>query len=319
MHVVELLKQHEQEVTFSVEITPPIRGTSIDSIFEIIETILPYHPLWIDVTSHAADVEWVNQGDQDVIEKRLQRRSPGTIAICGAIEHKFGIPMVPHLLCSGFTREETEDALIDLNYLGIDNVLAIRGDGPPKDLPMGRSANNYAIDLVKQIKSMNRGKYLEQAAQPTNFSVGVSCYPEKHFQAPSFESDISHFLNKQEVGADYAVTQMFFDNQKYFDFIDRLESRINIPIIPAFKILTSDKQLETIKKYFHVDFPNQLVDRMENAKTPDNMEAVGVQWAYEQCLELLDRGHKHFHFYIMKKTVPLLAVLQRLATYLNQE
>ena len=312
MKVTEIFEQTKSDITFSIEITPPMRGTSIDTIFDVIKDIKPFKPLWIDVTSHGADTQWIASGGPGTYKKRTQRKSPGTIAICGAIEYKFGIPTVPHMLCNGFTCEETEDSLIDLAYLGINNVLAVRGDDRPKAPPEDRTVNHYALDLVKQIQDMNDGKYLHQEAVGTDFCVGVACYPEKHFEAPNVDFDIERLEAKQNGGAKYAVTQMFFDNRHFYSFLKRIDDRIHIPIIPAFKILTGLNQLVSIPKNFYVDIPQELVKRVEAASSNAEIEKIGVEWTYEQCMDLIDKGHTHFHFYIMKKTGPLIDLLNRL-------
>ncbi|MCB0326794.1 MAG: methylenetetrahydrofolate reductase [Bdellovibrionales bacterium] len=314
MDIPGLLEKYKHHFSFSVEITPPIRGKSIDTIFSVINEIRDFGPQWIDVTSHSAGIEWVKNDESETYKKRRYRKSPGTIAICAAIEHKFNIPTVPHLLCHGFTREETEDALIDLHYLGIKNVLAIRGDGTPKNPPVGRSKNNYALDLVAQIEQMNCGHYLYQEAQESDFCVGVACYPEKHFEAPNFNFDIEHLKKKQNAGAKYCLTQMFFDNQKFFEFEKKLQKQVHIPVIPALKIFTRKEQLVSISKNFHVEIPQALVDRVEKYSKPEDIQKIGVEWALEQCEELIAEGHSHIHFYIMKQTRPLVELLSKLST-----
>ncbi len=312
MKVTELLQQKPNALTMSVEITPPRRGKGIDSLFKAVAAIEDFKPLWIDVTSHSADVEWIRHPGVGTYRKRLHRKSPGTIAICGAIEHKFGFPTVPHLLCNGFTCEETEDALIDLHYLGVRNVLAIRGDGKPKEIPEDRSANRYATELISQIKNMNRGQYLDQQAEPTDFCVGVACYPEKHFEAPNLQFDIDHFVAKQQAGAEYAITQMCFDNEKFYEFMDKIKGQITIPVIPALKILTSKEQLVNVTKHFHVNIPHQFVRQIETAKSKAEVKQKGIEWACQQCLDFFDHGYTHVHFYIMKNTEPFVEVMQRL-------
>ncbi|MEI6789960.1 MAG: methylenetetrahydrofolate reductase, partial [Myxococcaceae bacterium] len=302
MKITELLKNKKQDsVTISVEITPPVRGHSIDTLFKIVDDILPYNPLWIDVTSHASGVLWVpTQTNQ--YEKRLYKKTPGTIAICAAIEHKFNIPTVPHLLCHGFSREETEDALIDLSFLGIQNIMALRGDGSPKDRRSDRTYNSYALDLVAQVQHMNQGKFLSTEGEPTDFEVGIACYPEKHFEAPNLDWDVEYLIQKQNAGAKYAIAQMFFDNHKFLDFYTERSNNLKIPIIPATKIISSPEQLVKLSKYFYINFPNLLVSQMRQAKTKTESGEVGIEWAYQQCLDLIEHGHRHLHFYVMKDT-----------------
>lgn len=312
MKISELLKSKKKDsVTISVEITPPVRGHGIETLFKIIDDILPFSPLWIDVTSHASGVEWVPT-QKNQFEKRLYRKTPGTIAICAAIEHKFNIPTVPHLLCHGFTREETEDALIDLSFLGIQNVMALRGDGSQKPKRDDKTYNNYTVDLVSQIQAMNQGHFLMTQGEPTSFDVGVACYPEKHFEAPNLDWDVEHFVVKQNSGANYAVTQMFFDHEKFFKFYEAISGKIHIPVLPATKILSSADQLVKISKYFHIDFPNPLVQQMKEANTELKASEVGLEWAHQQCLSLIDQGHKHLHFYVMKDTRLFCALMKRL-------
>lgn len=312
MKITELLKKKKQDsVTISVEITPPLRGHSIDTLFRIVDDILPYSPLWIDVTSHASGVLWVPT-QTNHYEKRIYKKTPGTIAICAAIEHKFNIPTVPHLLCHGFSREETEDALIDLSFLGIQNVMALRGDGSPKERRLDRTYNGYALDLVSQVQQMNQGRFLSTEGEPTNFEVGIACYPEKHFEAPNLDWDIEYLIQKQNAGAHYAVTQMFFDNCQFFDFCAKVREGVHVPIIPATKIISSPEQLVKLSKYFYINFPNLLASQMRQAKTKSESNEIGIEWAYRQCLDLIKHGHRHLHFYIMKDTSLFCLLMRRL-------
>jgi methylenetetrahydrofolate reductase (NADPH) len=301
MKVIEHLERASNPL-ISYEIIPPKRGGSADDMLEVVEELMPFDPPFIDVTSHSAEVTY-EQADDGTWKRRVTRKRPGTIGLCAAIEARFGIDTVPHLLCRGFTREETEDALIELNYLGIDNVLAIRGDdkGYSKDIAPNRSRNEYAIDLVRQIDDMNDGEYLEDLveAEATDFCVGVGGYPEKHFEAPNLTWDIMRLKRKVEAGADYVVTQMFFDNEKYFDFVERCRDvGIDVPIVPGIKILTKKRHLRTLPKYFHTDLPEPLVAEVD-AADPEHVEDIGVEWAIKQSEELLDAGVPCIHFYIM--------------------
>ncbi|MBL4819065.1 MAG: methylenetetrahydrofolate reductase [Deltaproteobacteria bacterium] len=312
MTVTDLLRAKKPDnLTISVEITPPTRGNSIETMFRIMDDILPFSPLWIDVTSHASGVEWIPT-QTNHYKKRIFRKSPGTIAICAALEHKFNIPMVPHLLCHGFSCEETEDALIDLGFLGIQNIMALRGDGSPKEKRADKTYHNHAVDLIDQIQHINQGKYLSTEGQPTDFEIGVACYPEKHFEAPNLEWDVEYFVAKQNRGADYAVTQMFFDNSPFFNFEQLIADQVHIPIIPATKIVSSSKQLVKLSKFFHVDFPSQLVNQMMDAKTPLEASEVGLDWTYQQCLNLIENNHRHLHFYLMKNTDLFCSLMRRL-------
>jgi len=315
MKVIEHLERAQGRPFISFEIIPPVRGGNVQQLLALIDDLVKYRPPFIDITSHAAEViyEETSQGFQ----RRVKRKRPGTLGVCALIQNKWDVDAVPHILCRGFTREETEDFLIELRYLGIDNVLAVRGDdsGYEKPLQFGRSANLYALDLVKQIADMNRGKYLERDlldAEPTRFSIGVAGYPEKHFEAPNLLTDVRHVKEKIDAGADYVVTQMFFDNRLYFDFVDACrEQGIEAPIIPGIKILTSRKQLTSIPRVFHVDIPEALSLEVES-EPADRAEDVGVEWALAQSRELLERGAPAIHFYVMQSSRAIQKVLSKL-------
>lgn len=299
----------------SFEIIPPVRGGNVQDLLGLIDDLVQYHPPFIDITSHAAEVIFEEKAQG--FERRVKRKRPGTLGVCALIQNKWGVDAVPHILCRGFTREETEDFLIELRYLGIDNVLAVRGDdsGYEKPLQHGRSANLYAFDLVRQIADMNRGRYLEEDlldAEPTSFSIGVAGYPEKHFEAPNLLTDIRHAREKIEAGADYVVTQMFFDNRLYFRYLDQCrEQGIEAPIIPGIKILSSRKQLSSIPRVFHVDIPEALSLEVES-QPAERAEDVGVEWALAQCRELLEHGVPAIHFYVMQSSRAIRKVLEKL-------
>jgi methylenetetrahydrofolate reductase (NADPH) len=314
MKVVEIYDRAESP-PISYEIIPPRRGGSVEGILELVEELLPYDPPFIDVTSHAAQAMYEELPDGS-IRRHIKRKRPGTLGICAAIQNRFRIPTVPHLLCLGFTREETEDALIELNYLGIDNVMALRGDdfGFKKPHRPDRTVNQYAEDLVSQIAAMNRGEYLEDLmdATPTDFCVGVAGYPEKHSEAPNLAWDIMNLKRKVEAGADYIVTQMFFDNQAYFSFVDQCRSvGIEVPIIPGIKILTGKRQLNIIPGTFHVNIPEELAAEAD-AADKDQVVEVGIEWAIRQCEELLTSGAPAVHFYIMSRAYPVKKVVEAL-------
>jgi len=246
----------------------------------------------------------------------VKRKRPGTLGVCALIQNKYAIDAVPHVLCQGFTRQETEDFLIELRYLGIDNVLAIRGDdsGYEKPLDHGRTKNRYASDLIAQIAGMNRGKYLEDLldADPANFCVGAAGYPEKHFEAPNLAADVRTVKLKVDSGADYVVTQMFFDNKHYFQFVDLCRAEgIEVPIIPGVKILTKKSHLRTIPRTFHCEIPSALADEAMSAKKDDVLE-IGVEWARIQSQELIDRGVPSVHFYIMQSSQAINSLLPQL-------
>jgi len=315
MKVIEHLANAKHPL-ISVEIIPPKRGGNVQQIHQAIETILPYSPPFIDVTSHAAEVIWEEMPD-GTFKKRVKRKSPGTFGLCAAIKYKYNIDPVPHILCAGFSKEETEDALIELNYLGVENLLCIKGDNIyQRPVAEGKTANTFALDLVQQVDGMNTGKYLDDNlidAAKTEFCIGVSCYPEKHFEAPSLKFDIQNLKNKIDSGAHYAVSQMFFDNQKYFDFVKMCrEAGIEAPIIPGLKILTSKKQLNSIPKVFYINMPDELVDRILSCKDDKAVRKAGIEWAYKQSLDLLENGSPSLHFYIMHNTSPFLELMEML-------
>jgi methylenetetrahydrofolate reductase (NADPH) len=314
MKVTEHLA-NANEPLISFEIIPPLRGGDVQGLLVLIDDLVHYKPPFIDITSHAAEV--VYEETSSGIQRRVKRKRPGTLGVCALIQNKYHIDAVPHILCRGFTREETEDFLIELRYLGIDNVLAVRGDdsGFQKPLQYGRSANVYACDLVKQIDAMNHGRYLEQHlldAEPTNFCVGVGGYPEKHFEAPNLRLDVRRVKEKIESGAHYVVTQMFFDNQHYFRFVEACrEEGITVPIIPGLKILTSVKQLTSIPRTFFVEIPCELSDEVL-AASPEHVTDIGVEWALKQSQELLDRGVPSLHFYVMQSAGAIKKLMGKL-------
>ncbi|MEX0647266.1 MAG: methylenetetrahydrofolate reductase [Balneolaceae bacterium] len=300
------------EPLISFEIIPPKRGGAVHSVFESLDKIIEeVNPPFIDVTYHAAE-SYVEEQADGSLKRVVKRKRPGTIGLCAAILHRYGIDPVPHLICEGFTKEESEDALIELNYLGIHNVLAIRGDntGSQISLNMNGTANKYAIDLVNQIQSMNNGNYLEDIinAEPTDFCIGVAGYPEKHFEAPNLDWDIKRLKDKVEAGAEYIVTQMFFDNSAYFSFVERCRDHgINVPIVPGLKILTTTNHLKSLPKFFHLNIPDELTAEVD--ADPDNATNIGVKWAQKQSLELMENGAPGLHYYIMGNPQPALDVI----------
>jgi methylenetetrahydrofolate reductase (NADPH) len=297
----------------SVEIIPPRRGGDVRRIYEAVSSIMPFDPPFIDITSHAAEAVWDELPDGRW-RRRVTRKAPGTFGLCAAIKHRFDVDPVPHVLANGFTREETEDALIELNYLGIENVLVIRGDGEPRPPSEGRSVNESGLDLVHQVTAMNRGAYLEELVEstPTDFCIGVAAYPEKHVEAPNLEFDIGVLLEKQRAGAHYAVTQIFYDNEAYLRFLKAARDRgVTIPIVPGLKILTRREQVRLIPKHFGATVPERLVAEIE-AADPDRAIEVGIGWALEQTRGLFDAGVPSVHFYVMQNTAPLVALMRRL-------
>ena len=317
MKVTEHYAEAERPL-FSYEIIPPKRGSSVADVLRVVEDLAPYEPPFIDVTSHGAEVQYDELPD-GTVQKRTTRKRPGTLGLCAAIQYRFGIDAVPHILCRGFTQEETEDALIELNYLGIHNVLAVRGDdtGVNKRVRADRQVNEYASDLVAQIACMNEGNYLADLldAAPTDFCVGVGGYPEKHVDSPNLSWDVDNLKRKVEAGADYVVSQMFFDNRHFLDWSKRCrEAGIDVPIVPGLKIMTSKRQLSLLPSSFYTEIPEELAAEVQAA--PDDQVAdVGVAWAREQAEELLEAGVPGIHFYIMstaKHVVRVAAPLREL-------
>ena len=299
----------------SFEIIPPKRGSSAAQLMAVVEELMPFQPPFIDVTSHSAEAQYEELPDGSW-RRRIKRKRPGTIGICAAIKSRFGIETVPHVLCHGFTRSETEDALIELNYLGINNVMALHGDdtGYQKTLPPGTAVNRSAIELVHQIESMNRGRYLEDLidAVPTDFCIGVAGYPEKHYRAPNMTWDVQYLKRKVDAGAAYITTQMFFDNKHYTKFVERCRNAgITVPIIPGLKIFTSKRQLELLPYRFNIEIPEALASEVVEAR-PEHIREVGIQWAVQQCEELFDFGVPCIHFYIMQSANVVRKVVTRL-------
>ncbi len=296
-----------KDTLFSFEILPPLKGNTIDSICETMDVLMDFNPAFVDVTYHREEFVYQDQGD-GLLRKKITRKRPGTVGICAALGAKYKIDTIPHIICGGFTAEETEDALIDLQFLGIDNVLALRGD-PIKSQPDFRAepgGHAYASELVQQIDKMNHGIYLDpelKNTEKTNFCIGVAGYPEKHFEAPNLNTDLLYLKQKVDAGADYIVTQMFFDNQAFFDFKEKcIQAGINVPIIPGIKPLVNKKQLVGIPKHFFINLPDALVDAVMKAKDDKEVKNIGIEWCIAQCKELKAAKVPVLHFYTMGKS-----------------
>ncbi len=306
MKITEHIK-NANKTLFSFEILPPLKGDSIDSIYHGIDPLMEFKPSFIDVTYHREDYVEKKRSDGSFVKVATKKR-PGTVAICAAVMHKYNIDTVPHIICGGFTREDTENALIDLNFLGIDNVLALRGDNAKNEniFTPEDGGNTNSLDLIHQIKNMNSGIYMDEElsnANITNFCIGAAAYPEKHHDAPNLKTDMKFLKRKVESGAEFIVTQMFFDNQKYFEFVAKCrENGIMVPIIPGIKPLTTKSQLTLLPKLFHIDLPDTLTDEIEQAKTSDAVKEIGIEWAIRQCKELIDAKVPVLHFYTMGKS-----------------
>jgi methylenetetrahydrofolate reductase (NADPH) len=304
MKVTEYIEKANGRPFASFEILPPLKGGGMDKIFNTLDPLMEFKPPFIDVTYHREEFVYKQQAS-GYYEKVAIRKRPGTVGICAAIFQHYGVETVPHLICGGFTKEDTENALIDLNFLKISNVLAIRGDARRFD---GRfipeeGGHKYAIDLVKQVVNMNNGIYLDdniENGHPSDFCIGVAGYPEKHFESPSFKSDLKWLKAKVDAGADYVVTQMFFENKAFFKFVEACRNvGINVPIIPGLKPITKKSQLKSIPRTFYVDVPDDLVDAMNSTQTKEAAEQVGIEWSIAQSKELLKAGVPGLHYYTM--------------------
>ncbi len=302
MKVPEYFEKAEGKTLVSFEILPPLKGGGIQTIFDTLDPLMEFKPPFIDVTYHREDFIYKKQ-ESGFFEKVAVRKRPGTVGICASIIHRYGVDAVPHLICGGFTKEVTENALIDLNFLNINNVLALRGDARKFDGKFypEEGGNEYAIDLIRQIKNMNEGNYLHgESGVKTNFCIGIAGYPEKHFEAPNSNMDLEYAKAKIDAGAEYIVTQMFFDNQKYFDYVDKCRAiGITVPIIPGLKPITKLYQLTSIPRLFHIDMPDDLVKAVANAKNAAARKEVGVEWCAAQSKELKERGVPCLHYYTM--------------------
>jgi methylenetetrahydrofolate reductase (NADPH) len=309
MKITEHIKNAKGKTLFSFELLPPVKGNSIKGIYDAIDPLMEFNPPFIDVTYHREDYIYKERED-GLLEKVSYRKRPGTVAICAAIMNRYKVDAVPHLICGGFTKEETENALIDLQFLGIDNVLVLRGDARKADAafvptPGGHA---YASGLLKQVTQMNQGKYLHQEHDDTfktDFCIGVAGYPEKHFESPNLKTDFKYLKKKVDLGADFIVTQMFYDVQKYIDFVEQCRKNdIHVPIIPGLKPITSSKQLVSLPKLFHIDVPEALSEAVSSCKSEAEVKEVGIEWMIHQGKELVKIGAPVLHFYTMSNPGP---------------
>jgi methylenetetrahydrofolate reductase (NADPH) len=313
--ITQYLKESEGKTLFSIEIIPPMKGQHLGELMSHIEPLMEFNPPFIEVTYHRE--EYIEKLVDGIIKRIPIRKRPGTLGICAAIMQKFQVEAVPHVICGGFTTEETEDFLIDLHYLGIENALILRGDqekGEDRFIPkLGGHA--YANELVGQVANMNKGILLHDETEsfPTNFCIGVAAYPEKHFEAVSLEEDLRYLKQKVDAGADYIVTQMFFDNKKYFDFVDACRAiGINVPIIPGIKPLATVKQLEILPSIFHLEIPEDLSKAVKACDNNAAIKQVGIEWAVQQGKELIKAGVPALHFYTMSKSDSVRAIASQL-------
>jgi methylenetetrahydrofolate reductase (NADPH) len=313
MKVIEHLRKAKRTL-LSFEILPPLKGKDINSIYEGIDPLLDFKPSFINVTYHREEVLYKERG-QGLLQKIRVRKRPGTVGICAMIKAKYNIDTVPHLICGGFTKEDTEDALIELNFLGIDNVLALRGDAIKSEsnfIPE-REGHAHAEDLVRQIAGLNKGKYLhdeEQEAAPTDLCIGAACYPEKHAEALNLSTDIAYLKRKVDAGAEYLVTQMFYDNAKYFDFVALCRAEgIDVPIIPGLKPLTTMKHIAFIPKTFGIDLPDDFAKALVKCKNDAEVKDLGVEWSIAQTKDLIAKGAPCVHFYTMGKSSAVRSIV----------
>jgi methylenetetrahydrofolate reductase (NADPH) len=312
MKVIDRIRE-TKETLFSFELLPPLKGHSIERLYAGIDPLMEFNPMNINITYHQHEVQY-KAVKHNLVEKKVVRKRPGTVAISAAIKNKYKITVVPHLICGGFTREDTEDALIDLHYLGMHNLLVLRGDPPrgEKRFIPEPEGHSHAIDLVKQIINMNKGIYLEEGlanTTPTDFSVGVAGYPEKHHEAPNMQSDLRYLKAKVDAGADYIVTQMFFDNRKYFDFVDFCRAQgIDVPIIPGLKPITFLNDFRLLPQTFNIDLPDELVRELRKCKDTPEARQVGIEWAIMQSRELKSAGVPVLHYYSLGISDNIVAI-----------
>ncbi|UOE41432.1 methylenetetrahydrofolate reductase [NAD(P)H] [Chryseobacterium suipulveris] len=317
MKITEHIKNANGKTLFSLEVIPPQKGVGIEDLYKNIDPLMEFKPPFIDVTTSREEYVYIEKGN-GLMERKITRMRPGTLGICASIQHKYNVDTVPHVLCGGFTKEETEYLLVDCLYLGIDNVMALRGDamkGQNQFVPT-EGGHRYAIDLVEHINDIGHGKYLtdeDRCDENNKFCIGVAGYPEKHIEAPSMKYDLERLKQKVEAGADYVVTQMFFDNKKYFDFVKEARAMgIDVPIIPGIKPIATKGHLSMLPKTFKIDLPEDLISEITKAKDNTAVKQIGVEWAISQCRELLDFGVPVLHFYSMGKSNNIKKVAQEL-------
>lgn len=316
MKVTEHLK-NAKSTLFSFEVLPPLKGENIQILYDQIDPLMEFKPPFIDVTYHREEYVYKKR-ENGLLEKRSIRKRPGTVGICAAIKNRYNVDTVPHIICGGFTKEETENALIDLDFLGIDSVLVLRGD-PIKtesNFTPERDGHPFALNLLEQVTKMNRGCYIDddlENAFPTDFCIGVAGYPEKHFEAPNMRSDMKYLKQKVDAGADYIVTQMFFDNSKFFEFVKICrEFDINVPIIPGLKPITTARQVNVLPRIFSIDIPEALQEAVEACKTTEAVRQVGIEWSVQQSKELMEFGVPCLHYYSMGKSGSVMKIAEAL-------
>jgi methylenetetrahydrofolate reductase (NADPH) len=317
MKVTEHIKKANGKTLFSFEIIPPQKGRNIQELYNNIDPLMDFNPPFIDVTTSREEYVYINKAE-GLLDRKITRMRPGTVGICAAIKHKYNVDTVPHVLCGGFTKEETEYLLVDCHYLGIENVMALRGDAMShqKYFEPAKGGHKFATDLVAQIQSLNCGKYLHDVIETddtSDFCIGVAGYPEKHIEAPSLQTDLKRLKEKVDAGADYVVTQMFFNNEKYFEFVDKAkEAGINVPIIPGIKPLAVKRHLQLLPQVFKIDLPEDLINAVEKCKDNKAVRQVGVEWAIKQSDELKKASVPVLHYYSMGKSDNIKAIAEAL-------
>lgn len=305
MSVIEKIQSTKGKTAFSFELLPPLKGNGIETVYRTIDILREFDPKYINITTHRSEMVF-KEKPGGLFERVAERHRPGTVAIAAAIQNKYKIPVVPHIICSGFTREETEYALIDLQFLGIYDLLLLRGDKAKHEKEFAPTGHTHATELQEQVNQFNQGIFLDGSKMKsgiTPFSYGMACYPEKHEEAPNMASDLIYAKQKVDAGAEYLVTQMFFDNQKYFDFVDKCrEQGINVPIIPGIKPITLQNQLTALPKIFHTDIPEDFAAALRQCKSDADAVEVGVEWCIGQAKDLIQHGVPSIHFYSMMAT-----------------
>lgn len=316
MKVTDHIKKAKGQTLFSFEIIPPVKGRNINELYNNIDPLMEFKPPFIDVTTSREEYVYIDR--DGLLDKKLTRMRPGTVGICASIKHKYDVDTVPHVLCGGFTKEETEYLLVDCHYLGIDNVMALRGDAMREEqyFEATKGGHPYATSLVKQIQDLNCGKYLHEVIETddcADFCIGVAGYPEKHLEAPSLKTDLKRLKEKVDAGADYVVTQMFFDNQKYFEFVEAAEAMgIHVPIVPGIKPIAIKKHLQLLPQVFRIDLPQDLIDAVDDCKNNKEVRQVGIDWAIQQSKELKKASVPVLHYYSMGKSDNIQAIAKEI-------
>jgi len=317
MKVTEHIEQSKGKTLFSFEIVPPQKGQNIQELYNNIDPLMEFNPPFIDVTTSREEYVYIPK-ENGLLDRKVTRMRPGTVGICASLKHKYNVDAIPHVLCGGFSKEETEYLLVDCHYLGLDNVMALRGDARKDEqyFKAVNGGNKYATDLVKQINDLNQGKYLHEIIETpykSDFCVGVAGYPEKHLESPSLESDLRRLKEKVDAGANYVVTQMFFDNKKYFNFVDKARAiGITVPILPGIKPVAVQRHMQILPQVFRLDLPEPLISEIEKCSNNKEIRQVGIEWAIQQSKELVASGVPVVHYYSMGKSSNIEAIAREI-------